>query len=110
MTNHAISDQRIPAGGDRGDRRRALRYSLELPVEVANARGRLHDFSACGLALETDQPFALGSRIAFSLTLGRLSSGTPLTLAGWGRVVRTERWNGKHRVAVEISSWEKASA
>ncbi len=106
MNSGVMSDRRTTADRDSGDRRRALRYSLELPVEIGHAQGCVRDFSASGVFVETDRPFAPGSPITFSLVLGRLSSGIALTLSGEGRVIRTERRRGKHGMAVEITSWE----
>jgi hypothetical protein len=88
-----------------GDRRRAARYSLALPVEIAGGRGQLRDFSASGVFVETDRAYAPGSPIAFSVVLGRLSAGAPLTLRGEGRVIRAEGGGARRGVAVEVASY-----
>ena len=87
-----------------GERRQALRYSLELPVEVAGACGRTRDFSASGVFFETDRALTPGAPIRFSLLLGRASPGRrPLRLNCEGRVVRTESGKGRLGVAVAIT-------
>ena len=87
-----------------GERRQALRYSLELPVEVAGACGRTRDFSASGVYFETDRAVTAGAPVRFSLLLGRVSpGGRPLRLNCEGRVVRTESGKGRLGVAVAIA-------
>ena len=93
------------------ERRGALRYPLPLPVELeagggsGDRWGRLRDYSASGVFLETDQLYAPGAPISFCVTLGRLSTGGPLTLCARGRVTRIERRNGRSGVALAITSY-----
>lgn len=63
-----------------GEQRRALRYPLELPIEVEGAMGRTRDFSSSGVFFETGRTLAPGAPIEFSLVLGRVSPGLPLRL------------------------------
>jgi len=86
-----------------GEQRQALRYSLELPVEVAGTSGRTRDFSASGVFFETDRALTPGAPVRFSLLLGRVSPGRPLRLDCEGRVVRTEPGKGRLGVAVAIT-------
>jgi len=86
-----------------GEQRRTLRYSLELPVEVAGATGRTRDFSASGVFFETDRALRPGAPIRFSLVIGRVSSGLPLRLNCEGRIVRTEPRDGRLGVAVAVT-------
>ena len=65
-----------------GERRQVLRYSLDLPVEVAGACGRTRDFSASGVFFETDRALTPGApvrpapvRPAAPRPDGRLSGG-----------------------------------
>ncbi len=85
------------------EQRRALRYPLELPVEVGGATGRTRDFSASGVFFETDRALTPGAPVRFSLVLGRVSPGLPLRLDCEGRVVRTDARDGHIGVAVAIS-------
>jgi len=86
-----------------GEQRRTLRYSLELPVEVAGATGRTRDFSASGVFFETDRALRPGAPIRFSLVIGRVSPGLPLRLNCEGRIVRTEPRDGRLGVAVAVT-------
>jgi len=86
-----------------GEQRRALRYPLELPIEVDGATGRTRDFSSSGVFFETDRALAPGAPIEFSLVVGHVSSGGPLRLDCEGRVVRTAPRDGQLGVAVAIT-------
>jgi hypothetical protein len=86
-----------------GEQRRALRYPLDLPIEVEGATGRTRDFSSSGVFFETDRALAPGAPIEFSLVLGRVSPGLPLRLDCEGRIVRTVPRAGKLGVAVAIT-------
>jgi hypothetical protein len=99
---------RLQAVGPRepsGDRRRTPRYPLNLPVQIASDTGRLRDFSASGVLIETDRSYAPGSPISFSVVLGRVSAGPALTLRGEGRVIRTDIRGSRRGVAVEVTSY-----
>jgi len=86
------------------DKRRALRYPLELPVELAGGTGRSHDISKSGVRFETDTPVAPESPIRFSLVLGQASPDVPLRLDCEGEVVRVEPHDGGVSVAVKLTS------
>lgn len=86
-----------------GEQRRALRYPLELPIEVEGAMGRTRDFSSSGVFFETGRTLAPGAPIEFSLVLGRVSPGLPLRLDCEGRIVRTVPRAGQRGVAVAIT-------
>ena len=86
------------------DKRQALRYPLELPVELPGGSGRSHDVSRSGVSFETDTPVSLESPIKFSLVLGQTSPDVPLRLDCEGEVVRVEPHDGGVSVAVRLTS------
>jgi hypothetical protein len=86
------------------DKRQALRYPLELPVELPGGSGRSHDVSRSGVSFETDTPVSLESPIKFSLVLGQTSPDVPLRLDCEGEVVRVEPHDGGVSVAVKLTS------
>jgi hypothetical protein len=86
------------------DKRQALRYPLELPVELPGGSGRSHDVSRSGVFFETDTPVSLESPIKFSLVLGQATPDEPLRLECEGEVVRVEPHDGGVSVAVKLTS------
>ena len=84
------------------ERRQALRYRVYLPVELENGSGGTRDISKSGVFFETDQPFALGQMVRFSVILAHAIPGTTFRLHGEGPIVRVERRNGKVGVAVAL--------
>jgi hypothetical protein len=85
------------------EKRGALRYPLELPIEVGGATGCTRDFSSSGVFFETGRALAPGAPVEFSLVLGHVSSGLPLRLDCEGRIVRTAPRAGQLGVAVAIT-------
>lgn len=86
------------------DKRHALRYPLELPVELPSGTGRSHDVSKSGVCFDTDASIPTESPIKFSLVLGQASPDVPLRLECEGEVVRVEPHEGGVSVAVKLTS------
>ena len=86
------------------EKRHALRYPLELAVELPGGSGRSHDVSKSGVCFETDTPVSPESPIKFSLVLGQASRDAPLRLDCEGEVVRVEPHEGRVSVAVKLTS------
>ena len=86
-----------------GEKRQALRYPLELPVELPDGSGRSLDVSKSGVCFETEAPVSADAPIEFSLVLGQ-SPEDPLRLDCEGEVVRVEPHDGGASVAVKLTS------
>jgi hypothetical protein len=90
---------------DLQDRRRAQRFQMALPVELAEGTAVTRDVSACGVFLETSRVFILGECIQFTLILEQVDPGQPVRLHCRGRVVRLEPCGTGSGVAVAISAY-----
>jgi len=86
------------------EKRRASRYRVSLPVELEQGSGETRDISESGMFFETDQPFALGQAIRFSVLLAHAIPGITFRLRGEGPIVRMERRDDKVGVAVALSA------
>lgn len=82
-----------------------MRSQVGLPVELEKGSGQTRDLSASGVFFETDESFAPGSPITFSLILGQEAAGEPLRIECAGKIVRIERREGKAGIAVAITAW-----
>ena len=87
------------------DRRRATRYQVGLPVELHEGSGITRDVSESGVFFETDQSFAPGTPISFSLILGHADPEGPFRLQCKGSIVRVEEHEGKIGIAARITSY-----
>jgi hypothetical protein len=90
---------------ERPERRRAQRFRLALPVELAMSKGITRDLSVCGVFFETDQRFVLGEIIEFTVVLEYLDPSQPVRLQCRGRVIRLEQHNPMVGVAVSIQAY-----
>jgi hypothetical protein len=95
----------LQEAGRAPERRHLQRNPLVLPVELESGTGQTRDISASGVFFETDQSFAIGSPISFSLVLAHMHGEAPLRLQCEGKIVRIERRSGKVGVAVAIMSY-----
>ena len=86
------------------ERRQARRYRVSLTVDLENGSGETRDVSESGVFFETDQPFALGQMIRFSVMLAYAYPGTPFQLHCAGPIVRVEGRDGTVGVAVALSA------
>ncbi len=86
------------------DNRQAERFRLVLPVQIGEERGQTRDISVSGIYFETDDTFAPGSEVDFSVDLEHVRPIRPVRLVCKGRIVRVERKDGKVGVAVAVDS------
>lgn len=87
------------------DKRRAERIPVTLPVQVGKRNGQTRDISVTGMYFETDESFAPGSEVDFSMDLQYVKPGGTVRLVCKGRIVRVERKDGRVGVAVAIDSY-----
>jgi PilZ domain len=90
---------------DLQDRRRAQRFQVALPVELADGTAVTRDVSACGVFFEASWAFVPGECIQFTLVLEHIDPGQPVRLHCRGRVVRIEPCSTGVGVAVAISAY-----
>jgi len=82
-----------------GDKRRAQRFSMELPVAVkfgetpdAETTVKTKDISSGGVYMEFTAPIEVGSSLEFVLTLpAEITKGQPVRLKCKGKVLRVDR-------------------
>lgn len=86
------------------ENRRAQRIAVSLPVQVGGRNGQTRDISVGGIYFETDESFAPGSEVDFSVDLEYVKPGGVVRLICKGRIVRVERTDGRLGVAVSIES------
>lgn len=81
--------------------RRFERVPTQLPVSVTGQGGVTRDVSAAGVYFEVDAELAEGAEVAFDIAIE--SALGPAVLKCRGRIVRTERSDGRLGVAVSFS-------
>ncbi len=86
------------------DKRQAERVPVELPVHVGAGNAHTRDMSGNGIYFETEEPFAAGSEVDFSVDLEHASAAGLLRLVCQGRIVRVEQRCGRLGIAVAIES------
>jgi len=84
-----------------GERRRAPRYRIVAPVQLKDGSvGKTLNMSTCGVFLQTDQSYALGEMIGFSVLIKES------IVHCRGAVVRVEPQDGPRGIAVELDRYE----
>ena len=82
-----------------GERRVTRRYNLSLPIVVSvfphkrseSCHGRIRDISARGIYFITDEEFAPGAELEFTVALPvGITQGTEVSIHAHSRVLRTE--------------------
>ncbi len=86
------------------DKRQAERVPVALPVNVGVRGAQSRDMSGSGIYFETDESYAAGSEVNFSVDLEHVGFGGTVRLFCHGRIVRVDRRAGRVGVAVEIES------
>jgi choline dehydrogenase-like flavoprotein len=92
--------------GDRmriGDRRKAQRYPVALPIEFDDGTGTTRNMSTTGVRFETDRALVPGALVRFRLTMEE--EDVPTRLRCEGTVVIAERHETIWEVAVQIDSF-----
>ena len=84
-----------------GERRRTPRYRIVEPVQLKDGSvGKTLNMSTCGVFLVTDQSYALGEMILFSVVI------KDSIVQCRGAVVRVEPQEGQLGIAVELDRYE----
>jgi hypothetical protein len=86
------------------ERRRAVRFPINIPVELDGGGGVTRDVSLSGVFFEIEQWFAPGEPIRLTPVLERASSGHTIRVKCEGRVVRVVDSDTKTDVAVQVTS------
>lgn len=90
------------------DRRRALRFRVELRVEWDHETGITRDVSDGGVFFVTQGSCSPGDLIQLTLVLERLDPDHPVRLQCRGQVVRVEQYDGTMGVAIAITAYRLA--
>jgi hypothetical protein len=98
----------------RSERRAIRRFALDLPVSVKrlgnaehDASGRTRDVSSRGIYMLVSSEMAAGSPIEFIMTLpSEITLTDPVRVHCSGRIVRVERNEHEHGVAVAIDRYD----
>jgi len=92
------------------DERRARRHAMAAPVELTDGTGRTLNVSNSGILFETDRALEPGSAVTLSIVLSDVYPMPPVRVRAEGRVVRVERRDRGHGVAVAFTSWRVETA
>jgi len=87
------------------EKRQAIRRRGAFPVNLESTRGITRDFSSSGIFFETDQSFAPGHTINFTIVLEYVDPGRPVHLKCRGKIVRVESRDHKLGIAAQIKSY-----
>ena len=85
-------------------KRESERYRLALDVRTDRGAGVTRDMSASGVYFVTDQPFAPGTSIGFTITFEHADPEQALQMRCSGTIVRVEEEGGRVGVAARIDS------
>jgi hypothetical protein len=85
----------------RDDRRRAERFSAEMPVSVDGHTGTTQDLSSSGLSFVADRAYELGARI--DVVIEYLLDGHTYPLRCEAEVVRIELAEGGFRIGARLT-------
>ncbi|MGK2944155.1 MAG: PilZ domain-containing protein [Desulfuromonadales bacterium] len=92
---------------DRTDEKRASqRIQVEMPVYIGHETAVTRDVSSTGIYFLTDQSFAEGVDLNFSLDLSYALPGKPVKLYCLGEVIRIERHGEKFGIAAKINDFQ----
>ena len=87
------------------ENRRTIRHRGAFPVKLESAHGVTRDFSSSGIFFETDQSFAPGHTIEFTIVLEYVDPQRPVHLKCRGQIVRVEKKDHKLGIAAKIKSY-----
>lgn len=88
------------------ERRSSQRIQVEVPVHVGQEETVTRDVSWSGIYFFTEQIFAVGGDLSFSLDLTHALPGKTLTLGCQGEVIRVEQHDGKIGIAARINDFQ----
>lgn len=87
------------------EQRKASRFQVTVPVELATGTGVTRDLSVCGVFVETELTFVLGEAIQLTLVLEHFDPTRPVRLHCRGYVVRIEPGRPGGGAAVAITAY-----
>jgi len=87
------------------ERRKAKRFTGQLPLELKQGRGLTRDFSTSGVYFETDRLLSPPEPIDFFLILEHTGLGPQVRVHCCGEVVRAEPNGEKTGIAVAVHSY-----
>ena len=88
------------------EKRASQRIRVEVPVYIGQEEAVTRDISWAGIYFLTDQAFAEGGGLNFSLDLTYTMPGKPIKLDCQGEVIRVEQHNGKFGIAAKINNFQ----
>ena len=88
------------------EKRASERIEVEVPVVLEGSEAKTRDISWAGIYFMTDQYYATGRNLNFTLDLSHALPGKALQLKCEAEVVRTEKINGKLGVGARINSFQ----
>jgi hypothetical protein len=88
------------------EKRTSQRIQLEVPVYIEGEKAVTRNISWAGIYFLTDQSFAEGGDLNFSLDLGYALPGKPIKLDCLGEVIRVEQHDRKFGIAAKIINFQ----
>ncbi len=88
------------------EKRASQRIQVEVPVYIGQEESVTRDVSWAGVYFLTDQPFAEGADLNFSLDLAYALPGKPIKLGCQGEVIRVDPHDGKFGIAAKINNFQ----
>jgi len=88
------------------EKRASQRIQLEVTVHIGQEKAVTRNISWAGIYFLTDQSFAEGGTLNFSLDLTHALPGKPIKLDCQGEVIRVEQQDRKFGVAAKITNFQ----
>ena len=88
------------------EKRASQRIQVEVPVYIGDEKATTRDVSWSGIYFLTDQSFAEGGLLNFSLDLTYALPGKPIKLDCQGEVIRIEQRGEKFGIAAKINNFQ----
>lgn len=88
------------------EKRASQRIQVEVPVYIGGEKAVTRDVSWAGIYFMTNQSFAEGGSLNFSMDLAYALPGKPIKLDCQGEVLRVERHGKKFGVAAKINNFQ----
>lgn len=88
------------------EKRASQRIQVEIPVYIGHEKTITRDVSWAGIYFLTEQSFAEGGDLNFSLDLNYALPGKPIKLDCQGEVIRIEQHGEKFGIAARIHNFE----
>lgn len=88
------------------EKRASQRIQVEVPVYIGQEQAVTRDVSWAGIYFMTDQSFAKGGELSFSMDLTYALPGKPIKLDCQGEVLRVEQLGDRFGVAAKINNFQ----